>query len=585
MSFSVFERIRIPRYEYRPYQSSGLYHLAPIAVGTVRVESLSSYVARLAEAHRISVAVLFGYELLPVINNAYVRSLTQRKNKAMLLASTYQTLVRALNGAGKTAEQWVEALEQLTLRRELGLLTMSPWKNVLPHKALTRSVKAWCPQCFEDARINGQVIYEQLSWSLQAVTACVRHRCRLVFECPWCGRNNPVLTSRSRTGFCSTCLRWLGRLEEEKSTAIFEEELSWQIWVQSELDRIFLAAQQLSMPPARERVSESISNCIERQAGGNNAEMGRLHGIPRSKLNLWRNGDTLPELGALLRFCHAAKLSLLEAITGAVVHDVQRTESQPVPAASGRVKTPRTWSRLDQEMTKKALEEATTISPPPSLKSLALELGRTPNTLRYQFPKLCALIVKRFRKFSKSLKQKFYQQIKRALTQALRSVAPAPTLEDLVRRFKCHRSVFFSNFPELCHKLMRRNEEDRKDRLAEIEGLLRFAATEETPPRSLKAFCEWTGCSDQSLRENFPELCALISSRYRLHLKEKFRTGREEQSRLVKVVSNRLYAEGIYPSVRNVQSCISSFSVRSSKVALASLREVRSELGLITTYV
>lgn len=42
---------------------SRLYALEPINVGTAHVESLTGYVARLAEAHCVSVADLVGIEL------------------------------------------------------------------------------------------------------------------------------------------------------------------------------------------------------------------------------------------------------------------------------------------------------------------------------------------------------------------------------------------------------------------------------------------------------------------------------------------------------------------------------------------
>ena len=44
---------------------SRLYALEPMAVGTALVESLTGYVARLAEAHCVSVADLLGIELSP----------------------------------------------------------------------------------------------------------------------------------------------------------------------------------------------------------------------------------------------------------------------------------------------------------------------------------------------------------------------------------------------------------------------------------------------------------------------------------------------------------------------------------------
>ena len=52
--------IAVPAHTY-------LYRVPPIGVGSAFVESLTGYVARLAEAHTVSVGRLFTRELLPRI--------------------------------------------------------------------------------------------------------------------------------------------------------------------------------------------------------------------------------------------------------------------------------------------------------------------------------------------------------------------------------------------------------------------------------------------------------------------------------------------------------------------------------------
>ena len=48
-----------------PPPRSRLYHLEPIGIGTPEVESLSSYLNRLAQAHCVTVNTLIAHELLP----------------------------------------------------------------------------------------------------------------------------------------------------------------------------------------------------------------------------------------------------------------------------------------------------------------------------------------------------------------------------------------------------------------------------------------------------------------------------------------------------------------------------------------
>ncbi|OLE55616.1 MAG: hypothetical protein AUG51_02330 [Acidobacteria bacterium 13_1_20CM_3_53_8] len=291
----------------------------------------------------------------------------------------------------------------------------------------------------------------------------------------------------------------------------------------------------------------------------------------------------MPELGALLRLCHVAEESPVDVLLGRVAYDRISADGPPQHLAEQKVRidkmSQRRWRRLDLEETRAALETALKYeSPPPSLKDLSVRLNRSSSTLRYQFPKLCSLIVEKFRRYTRKKSRVFYRKIKRALRSALRSATPAPTLEDLIRTFKCHRSVFLSNFPDLCDALRKQNEEDRKNGLMEVERLLLYAAITEVPPCSFRAFCQRTGRSDQSLRECFPILCARISARYSSYLSESLKMKRESRAQLVRDVAYALDAEGVYPSVRNVQSRISTFNVRSNGVALSMLREVRRKL-------
>ncbi len=53
---------------------SRLYNLEPIGIETWACESLTSYVARLAEAHCTTIADLFNYEISPVLNRQYAEN-------------------------------------------------------------------------------------------------------------------------------------------------------------------------------------------------------------------------------------------------------------------------------------------------------------------------------------------------------------------------------------------------------------------------------------------------------------------------------------------------------------------------------
>jgi TniQ len=73
---------------------SRLYHLAPLGVSTPDVESLTSFIMRLAEAHYVGVGVLFKQEIFQLIQaeakqNAYLnhvnKTLIEQIQKAMIV--------------------------------------------------------------------------------------------------------------------------------------------------------------------------------------------------------------------------------------------------------------------------------------------------------------------------------------------------------------------------------------------------------------------------------------------------------------------------------------------------------------------
>ncbi|HEX8180473.1 MAG TPA: hypothetical protein VF525_13080 [Pyrinomonadaceae bacterium] len=360
-----------------------------------------------------------------------------------------------------------------------------------------------------------------------------------------------------------------------------EAEYEWQSWILSQLGELFSEVQTVVDPPKRVAVSKSISGCVNKIAGGNYREMTRILGTTTGRVRLWAQGENLPELGALLRFCYGTRETLVDVLMGRVTYELNSAPAQPEQNMSIKKGVPRSWSRLDLKATRESLEASINFEfPPPSLKDFSMRLNRDSNTLRYQFPQLCSLIVKRFRAYTKKSKRAFYRKIERALRAALKSTRPSPNLEKLVREFGCHRSVFISKFPDLYEALRKRNEEDQKNELADIESLLLYAATTELPPCSFKAFCQRSGRSDQSLRDSFPALCLLISERHALYRKEQSVQRREELIQRVKDIAYMLAAEGIHPSVRNIQAHFGTLTIRSSKVALTAIREVRGDLGI-----
>src|SRR5690349_20961516 len=87
------------------YQHSYLYSLEPVGIGTADVESLTSYMARLAHAHCVSPAALFGRVIAPLSNRPYLSyPRTGPQTVVGVLSNSLRAGIRAFNGIGKTAK-------------------------------------------------------------------------------------------------------------------------------------------------------------------------------------------------------------------------------------------------------------------------------------------------------------------------------------------------------------------------------------------------------------------------------------------------------------------------------------------------
>jgi hypothetical protein len=198
--------------DHRLTGRSYLYSLPPIGIGTPMVESLTSYIQRLAAAHAVETGTLVNCELL--LRVPYTKGARSGKLPTQLPQYSFYIEAYTLNGTGDRARLWTSALEELTQVQRLDLLTTLPWANMIDRVHLLRTNRAWCSSCYESWCSLGHPVYEPLLWMFQVVTVCHHHRQPLDSTCPSCGRTQYVFSSKSRPGRCSRCQSWLGRVHE-----------------------------------------------------------------------------------------------------------------------------------------------------------------------------------------------------------------------------------------------------------------------------------------------------------------------------------------------------------------------------------
>lgn len=151
---------------------SKLHALSPIGVGTPEVESLLSYLCRLAVSHSISIAAL-SRQIARLVGWEF--------------SEKYDAYFANINGIGEAAVNWSSALSALTSVERLDRLTLLPWQDVVTKSCLPASSSRWCPECLAEDRASGKVPYFRLAWDVGVVDVCRKHKVKLVCACPDCG--------------------------------------------------------------------------------------------------------------------------------------------------------------------------------------------------------------------------------------------------------------------------------------------------------------------------------------------------------------------------------------------------------------
>jgi transcriptional regulator with XRE-family HTH domain len=510
---ATYRRFEVKRPELLP--PSRLYSLEPVGVGTPFVESQTGYLARLSQAHALSVSLLFGYELAPLLGKEYLRRAAARSGYACrLFASTFRPLARAMNGVGKGASEWVRILQSLTLRTELRFLTLLPCRAVLSQDQLLRPGRAWCPVCYEEWRARGDVVYEPLLWAVKAVKVCHLHGLPLSTVCSYCQRLLHPLSSHSRPGYCSRCEMWLGApADRVGATGLSEEQMAAEMWAAGAVGEVIAGAPALERPPERASALDAIRLCLS-------AHMGKLPalaeslGVNKATLWQWGKGRNMPRLDLLLRLCRHFGVSLLGLITGK-----EMPTRDSYTALSRRklrlVNTRRARSALDEDEARRVLLSALEESPPPPLQSVAARIGRDGNTLRYRFARLCRAVVERYACYRKSGRTGEWNEVERVLRAELEKEFPA-SMAAVARRLGYDSKTLKKRWPELCREISARHAESRGAMWDKVRAAFRSALAE-TDPLSLSALATRLGLSKTSLYARLPGLCREISTRYRVH--------------------------------------------------------------------
>ncbi len=527
---------------------SRLYCLEPIGTGTPSVECLTSYLARLAEEHGVTLKALMMHEIFPSQGIDFTKADHYRR-----LSTFCEYNSSSLNGSSSMARQWVAVMQSLTLCESLRFLTMLTWSEVTAVSKLVRQRKAWCPMCYDDWRQGHQVLYDPLLWALQSVQMCPRHRRQLVTVCPSCQATMPFLSQVAHPGYCTRCTGWLGGEsagEEAGCTSIDRDDFERPCWIAERVGEMLTAAPDLTVVPTKEQIVTMLSLCVDQYAQGNVSVLARKMNVSPSCLWNYLHKDGLPFFDFLIQLCYALSIPPLEFLTAS---SLPRRRYLSNPAKDLLEVSRCTGNRITQDDVRRMRHVLETllaregIARYPSLKEIAQWIGCRVETLRRYCPDLCRASVRRYMR--QWVEDSARIRMREALESALEGGEPI-SLMAVARQLGCAPETLRNYFPEFCQAIVARNRgrfdyQRIQQRLREV-----LASNEEVP--SVTELARQLGYSASLIWKHFTDLCKCISARYlaqkRKRREERVRATCEEIRQAVLLLHN----QGIYPGAKRV---------------------------------
>ena len=364
-----------------------LYQLPPIGVGTPGVESLTSYLARLAVSHTVAVGALLEYEVARLIDKKYGAANLQSISR----------LRSAVNGTGSMTRDLVCALEQLTMQQDLHLLTMLSFGDVISSRNLFRAVRAWCPQCYQEWYERGDILYEPLLWSLQPVKYCSTHQTPLINKCPNCQQHNPPFGGKFQLGFCSRCHSWLGQVSDKKASTD-REDTELELWELQAVGSLLAMGVKSRNKLSPVHIPAQLSMLANEATAGNLAALSRRLKIPKNTLWLWSSGQVIPSLESSLRICGHFDITLFQFFTGEIAERPSLDNSRVLKRQS---LTTAFSQSFDLEVARLFLEQVISqkMLPPLSVVEVSRKLGCNRRILYKYFPDLCSEIASIYKSY------------------------------------------------------------------------------------------------------------------------------------------------------------------------------------------
>lgn len=376
-----------------------LYNLEPMGFGTPYVESLTSYITRIADAHCILTGTLISRIYAPYLKKDYLTKISVRGG------GFYETAI-GINGMGQLAYEFSQLTNKLTGRLDISNTTLEKWTAILPTRGLLKKTKSWCPQCYEEAKLNGEIIYDQLIWNFQLVNYCLKHKTPLVNECANCKSLIHVIDRESLPGFCPRCGKWLG-LKNCHSDNVERNNVSFShISLIGEL----LENNQLNLSHAS--LVESLNFYVNEAFSQTPLKAATYFNIPKTTFRTWISGKARPNINYLTQMCQMLGISIIEFLQKQTSNKKNGTIERAVKV---RVV-------FDHPEIKKTLKKLIESKEPVSISEVSRRIGCDRKLLSRMYETECEQIKENYNEFLQDKKEERLARKINLLKEAFNSI-------------------------------------------------------------------------------------------------------------------------------------------------------------------
>lgn len=383
-----------------------LFPIPLLGQGTADIESLSSYVLRIAYEHGVSVGMLIS--AIPEISEVD-SCVVNRSHSGIAGRADIETFARVNN----CSTRWRLLLTKLTGQNLFCGALQFLERNTYLVSTDIGGIR-WCPECFSDmSRIDVPRYIKQL-WHMKAIIHCPVHRTPLEDVCPRCESKQRSMRADAPLGWCMTCGFNLG--ERKRSISLEDIQPSWGCM---SLDLVEVFAK--TARDSEERYCSETAWTFVSEMMKSLKDLTRERRRPCPALEVMKMAMTSQgirwRLITLRRLAYMMNMSLYEMLTNPF--DVLRLPVQIVDVEDlpDQIKVRKKNARNHESEYQKILSILESQASPPSLKQLARLAKLSVGYLEYRFPGLVRKVVDRHKAYQD---QQYLKRRYRAQTAALK---------------------------------------------------------------------------------------------------------------------------------------------------------------------